>query len=85
MFHKGDRVVDQAERPELVFQPVAAAVAQQREPHPVCDHPALGNKTPVEVIMGEEPLQLRKRRSAYETAIRRPSPAARLDDHDREP
>ncbi len=40
--------------------------------------------TPVEVVKEEEPLQLRPRRSAYETAIRRLSPAARLGDHDRD-
>ena len=57
----------------------------QREPHPVASTTTLGNKATVEVVKKEEPLQLRPRRSAYETAIRRLSPAARLGDHDREP
>jgi hypothetical protein len=54
----------------------------QREPHPVVITTTLGDKTPVEVVKEEEPLQLRPRRSAYEMAIRRLSPAARLDDHE---
>jgi hypothetical protein len=57
----------------------------QREPDPVAITTTLGDKTPVEVVKEEEPLQLRPRRSDYETAIRRLSPAARLGDHDREP
>jgi len=57
----------------------------QREPGPVAIAATLGDEAPVKVVKEEEALQLRPRRSAYETAVRRLSLTACIGDHDSEP
>lgn len=54
----------------------------QREPGSVAVAAAPGDQPLVSIVKKEEALQLRSRRRAYETAVRRLSLAARLRDHD---